>query len=49
MDRKKDKIGYELNFTQYFYKYKAPRPLDVIQKEIDTVTKEIEALQKEEL
>ncbi len=49
MDRKKDKIGYELNFTQYFYKYKPPRPLDVIQKEIDTVTKEIKELQREEL
>jgi len=21
MDRKKDKIGYEINFTKYFYKY----------------------------
>ena len=49
MDRKKDKIGYEINFTQYFYEYKAPRPLDEIQKEINQVTKEIEDLQKEEL
>ena len=23
-DRKKDKIGFELNFTQYFYKYQPP-------------------------
>jgi len=49
MDRKKDKIGYELNFTQYFYKYVPPRPLDEIEKEIELVTKDIEKLQKERL
>ena len=49
MDRKKDKVGYELNFTQYFYKYKPPRPLDEIGKEIALITKDIEKLQKERL
>ena len=32
MDRNKDKIGYEINFTKYFYKYKPLRSLeDIIQ------------------
>ncbi len=38
MDRKKDKIGYELNFTQYFYQYKPPRPLEEIERDIKEVT-----------
>lgn len=25
MEQKKDKIGYEINFTKYFYEYKPPR------------------------
>ena len=49
MDRKKDKVGYEINFTQYFYKYQPPRPLEEIEKEIKAVRKEIEALEKEVL
>ncbi|MCB9361887.1 SAM-dependent DNA methyltransferase [Candidatus Woesearchaeota archaeon] len=49
MDRSKDKIGYEINFTQYFYKYKPPRSLEDIQKDIDKITQEIQDLQKEEL
>jgi len=46
MERKKDKIGYEINFTQYFYKYVPPRPLDEIEKDIKKVTKEIDGLVK---
>ncbi len=49
MDRKKDKIGYEINFTQYFYKYIPPRPLEEIEKDIKRVTKEIEELIKEDV
>lgn len=49
MDRKKDKIGYEINFTKYFYKYVPPRPLEDIEKEIKEVTGEIQELLKEEL
>jgi len=49
MDRKKDKIGYEINFTKYFYEYKPPRPLEEIEKDIKEVTAEIEELLKEEL
>ncbi len=49
MDRKKDKIGYEINFNQYFYKYVPPRPLEEIEKDIKQVTAEIQELLKEEL
>lgn len=49
MDRKKDKIGYEINFTKYFYKYVPPRPLEEIEKDIKEVTAEIQKLLKEEL
>ena len=40
MDRSKDKVGYEINFNRYFYKYTPPRPLSVIDAEL----KEAEAL-----
>lgn len=49
MDRKKDKIGYEINFNKYFYKYVPPRPLEEIEKDVKQVTTEIQALLKEEL
>jgi len=44
MDRKKDKIGYEINFTKYFYEYKPPRALEEIEKDIKEVTGEIQEL-----
>jgi len=49
MDRNKDKIGYELNFTKYFYEYKPPRALEEIEKDIKGVTSEIQELLQEEL
>ena len=49
MDRKKDKIGYEINFTKYFYKYTPPRDLDEILADIQKITAEINELQKIEL
>lgn len=49
MDRKKDKIGFELNFTQYFYKYQPPRPLEEIERDIREVTAEIQELIREDL
>lgn len=49
MDRKKDKIGYEINFTQYFYKYEPPRPLEEIEADIKAVTAQIQELIKEDL
>ena len=44
MDRKKDKIGYDINFTKYFYEYKPPRALEEIEKNIKEVTGEIQEL-----
>jgi type I restriction enzyme M protein len=49
MDRRKDKIGYEINFTQYFYQYQPPRPLEEIEKDIKKVTAVIQELIKEDL
>lgn len=49
MDRNKDKIGYEINFTKYFYKYTPPRDLEDIERDIDTVTKEIQESIKEKV
>ncbi|PFY42969.1 restriction endonuclease subunit M [Bacillus toyonensis] len=34
MDRKKDKIGYEIPFTRLFYKYTAPEPSELIAERI---------------
>ena len=48
MDRKKDKIGYEINFTRYFYKYVPPRPLDEIEADIRNVIGEIKELIEED-
>jgi len=49
MNRGKNRIGYEINFTKYFYEYKSPRPLEEIEKDIKEVASEIEGLLKEEL
>lgn len=35
------KVGYEINFNRYFYKYVAPRPLDEIEADIRAVEDEI--------
>ena len=34
IDEKKSKVGYEIPFTRYFYKYEAPRPSEEIMAEI---------------
>jgi type I restriction enzyme M protein len=47
MDRSKDKIGYEINFTKYFYKYQPLRPLDEIKTDILALERETEGLLKE--
>ncbi|MDP8212254.1 MAG: class I SAM-dependent DNA methyltransferase [Candidatus Zapsychrus exili] len=44
MDRSKDKIGYEINFTKEFYKYKPLRSLKEIRKDILALEKETEGL-----
>jgi len=41
VDESKIKIGYEINFNRYFYKYTPPRPLDVIEGELKGIEKEI--------
>lgn len=38
------KVGYEINFNRYFYKYVPPRDLHDIDAELKTVEKEIAAL-----
>jgi type I restriction enzyme M protein len=49
MERSKDKVGYEINFTKEFYKYKPLRSLDEIRKDILTLEKETEGLMDEVL
>lgn len=41
LDRKKDRIGYEIPFNRYFYEYKPPRGLDEIDADLQAVTKDI--------
>ncbi len=47
LDRAKDKIGYEINFTKYFYKYKPLRSLEEIKADILEVEEQTEGLLKE--
>lgn len=47
MDRSKDKVGYEINFTKEFYKYKPLRSLEGIRKDILALEKETEGLMGE--
>ncbi|MBI5481297.1 MAG: SAM-dependent DNA methyltransferase [Deltaproteobacteria bacterium] len=35
------KVGYEVNFNRYFYKFQPPRPLEEIEADIQAVEKEI--------
>ena len=47
MDREKDKVGYEINFNRYFYKYTPPRPLDEIDADLKRAEKKIMRLLRE--
>jgi hypothetical protein len=47
MDRKKDKVGYEIGFMKYFYEYQSPRELTDILRELEVVDAKGEALQAE--
>ena len=47
MDRNKDKVGYEINFTKYFYKYKPLRSLEDITQDLMKLDEEIEGTMKE--
>ena len=44
MDRSKDKIGYEINFTKYFYKFSNIRSLMDISKDLQSLNNEISKL-----
>ncbi len=46
-DGKLGKVGYEIPFTRYFYKYQSPRELDVIEAEIESTENELTKLLKE--
>jgi type I restriction enzyme M protein len=41
------KVGYEINFNRYFYKYQPPRPLKEIETDIKQIEKEIMDLLRE--
>lgn len=47
IDKTKTKVGYEINLTRYFYKYKPLRPLEEIDGEIKQLESEILELLKE--
>lgn len=47
MDRSKDKVGYEINFTKYFYKFTPLRRLDEISSDLKTLDDEIQTLSLE--
>ncbi|HCW7511864.1 TPA: SAM-dependent DNA methyltransferase [Staphylococcus aureus] len=53
MDRKKDKIGYEIPFTRLFYKYTPPEPSEVISERIkqleESIIKNFQALSGKEV
>ena len=41
MDRSKDKVGYEINFTKYFYKFTPLRPIEEISRDLEVIDTEI--------
>jgi len=47
MDREKDKIGYEIPFTKFFYEYKPLRDLSEIMKDIEDLEEQTDDLLKE--
>ncbi len=47
IDEKKTKVGYEIPFTRYFYKYEKPKPSAEIMQEILGLEKELEGSLKE--
>src|SRR5438445_1295676 len=46
-DGKVGKVGYEINFNRYFYKYQPPRPLNEIEADIKLIEKDIVQMLKE--
>lgn len=46
-DAEVGKVGYEINFNRYFYKYEPPRPLEEIEADINKLENEILELLRE--
>ncbi len=46
-DKKETKVGYEINFAKFFYKFQPPRPLSAIAKDILVIEEETEGLLNE--
>lgn len=44
MDRSKDRVGYEINFTKYFYQYDTIRPSKEITEELQSLEDEFQLL-----
>lgn len=47
VDESKTKVGYEINFNRYFYKYTPPRPLEEIEHDLKLIELEIANLLQE--
>ncbi len=47
IDETKTKIGYEINFTKYFYQYRPLRSLEEIRRDILALEKETEGMMKQ--
>ncbi len=47
IDTSKTKIGYEIPLNRHFYRYEAPRPLEVIETDIKTLEDDIMKMLKE--
>jgi type I restriction enzyme M protein len=41
------RVGYQINFNRYFYQYLQPRPLEVIDTELESLEREIALLLSE--
>ena len=41
INESKTRVGYEINFNRYFYKYNPPRPLSNIESDLQKIEKEI--------
>jgi type I restriction enzyme M protein len=47
IDESKTKIGYEINFNRYFYKFTPPRPLEKIEADLKQIEGEIAGMLNE--
>lgn len=44
INESKTKVGYEINFNRYFYKYTPPRPLEEIESDLKQIEAEIQRM-----